>query len=192
MRKLLFTVFVIIIALGSSQAQVEPVFRKGDKVLNLGIGLGSTFYTGTYYRTTIPPLSASLEYGMVDNFLDVENLSVGLGGYIGFSSYRWRYSFLNLDYGWNYTNIILGARGSVHYPFIERLDTYAGLILGPRIVISTEYGDHTGGLGSSAQGSGLAYSTYIGGRYFFRENLAVFGELGYGISYLTLGVALKL
>ncbi len=38
----------------------EPTFVKGDKVLNLGIGLGSTLYSGTYYHSrflrSLPPL----------------------------------------------------------------------------------------------------------------------------------------
>jgi opacity protein-like surface antigen len=181
MKKLLFTVIVIVVALGSAQAQVEPVFVKGDKVVNLGIGLGT--YYGGYFRSVIPPLAASVEYGMKDNLFDVENLNFGLGGYVGFYSSRYRY----LDYG--YTTIVLGVRGSLHYPFVEKLDTYAGLLLGPRINIAT--GAYSGTY-VSAPGSPLAFDTYVGGRYYFSEKMAVFGELGYGIAYLTLGVALKL
>jgi hypothetical protein len=32
----------------------------------------------------------------------------------------------------------------------------------------------------------------VGGRYNFINNLALFAELGYGVSYLTIGLALQL
>jgi hypothetical protein len=87
----------------------------------------------------------------------------------------------------------LGARGAVHYPIAEKLDTYSGLMIGPNIIISSEFGDWGDGINNnSASSSGLIWAYYIGGRYYVKENLAIMAELGYGISYLTLGVALKL
>ena len=46
-------------------------FVKGEKVLNLGIGLGSTLYTGGSYTSRIPPVSASFEVGVKDNLFDI-------------------------------------------------------------------------------------------------------------------------
>jgi len=40
-------------------------------------------------------------------------------------------------------------------------------------------------------GSGIAKAFYIGGRYYFTDNLAGMIELGYGIAYLNIGIALK-
>ena len=48
------------------------------------------------------------------------------------------------------------------------------------------------GLGAAASSSGLAYSGFVGGRYYFSEKLAAFAEIGYGISVLTFGVSFKL
>jgi hypothetical protein len=70
-------------------AAVEPIFLKGDKVLNLGIGLGSTLYSGTYYKSQVPPVSASLEIGVAENIL--EKGSIGVGHYLGYSSYKYEY-----------------------------------------------------------------------------------------------------
>jgi hypothetical protein len=176
---------------GFALSAQESLFNKGDKVLNLGIGLGSTLYTGSYYSTRIPPLSASLEYGMIDNLFEVENLNLGLGGYVGFSSSQ--YKWFGGNYGWNYTYIILGARGALHYPLTEKLDTYTGAMIGPNIIISSEYGDWGDGINTnSASSSGLIFAYYFGARWYFKDNFAVMGEIGYGISYLNLGVALKL
>ena len=79
MKKHFLFVLAFIFA-GFALSAQESLFNKGEKVLNLGIGLGSTLYTGSYYSTRIPPLSASLEYGMVDNLFEVENLNLGLVG----------------------------------------------------------------------------------------------------------------
>ncbi len=179
--------------IGFSVNGQDSLFNKGDKVLNLGIGLGSTLYSGSYYSTKIPPLSASLEYGLIDNLFEVEKLNLGVGGYVGFSSSQYKYSWYNTNYGWNYTYIIIGARGSLHYQVIDGLDTYAGLMVGPKIVVSSEFGDwgevetH-----STAANSGLFSAFYFGARYYINDKLAVMGELGYGISYLNLGIAFKI
>ncbi len=192
MKSKLLLVWVFVMAAVAVIAQ-ESTFNKEDKVLNLGIGIGSTLYSGAYYNTKIPPLSASLEFGIIDNLFEVENLNLGVGGYVGFSMSEWRYTWWGEDYGWRYTNIILGARGTIHYPIAEKLDTYTGLLLGPNIVLSSEFGDWGDGNDiHTASGSGLVYAYYIGARYYLKENLGVMAELGYGISYINLGVALKL
>ncbi len=171
-------------------------FSKGDKVLNLGVGIGSTLYTGSYYSTQIPPVSISLEVGVFDNLLEIEGLNLGVGGYIGFARSQYKYSYYDYygdkyEYGWRYTNIIIGGRGVLHYELTSKLDTYTGLLLGPNIVVSSEFGTFYEGYTDTSSGSGLAYSYFIGARYYLTENIGVMGELGYGISYLNLGINLK-
>jgi hypothetical protein len=185
MKKTIITLFATImtIALLAQESQ----FNEGDKVLNLGIGLGSTFAIGRYYTTQVPPVSASLEFGFMDNLLDVEGLNLGLGGYVGYTSYKYEVPVWN--WGWQYTSLIIGARGVLHYPLVEKLDTYSGLMLGFNLRTSKDFG--TGSTGSAA-GSGIASAWFAGGRYYFTDNLAGMVEIGYGIAYLNLGVALKL
>jgi len=185
MKKLSILLSVLVVATSVSFAQ-ESVFNKGDKALNLGIGFGSILYMGSYYSTQVPPVSASLEYGYLDGVL--EKGVIGLGGYVGYSAHKWEY----YNWGWRYTTFIIGARGTFHYPLVDKMDTYMGLLLGARIVSSKEFGTNTGYYDYSAAGSGLAYSWFVGARYFFTPNFAVMGELGYGISYINLGIALKI
>ena len=187
MKKAIFTILAVITA--TTMMAQDVLFQKGDKVLNLGIGLGSTFATGRYYTTKVPPVSASFEMGFMDNLFDVENLNVGLGGYVGFTSYKYEYDFWGTNWGWDYTSLIVGARGALHYPLVEKLDTYTGLLLGFNVRTSKSFGS---GVTGSAAGSGLAYSWFAGGRYYFTDNIAGMIELGYGIAYLNLGVAVKL
>jgi hypothetical protein len=184
MKKLLLLLFVAVFSLTQLLAQ-ESTFKQGDKVLNLGVGFGSTFYSGTGYKAGIPPISASLEFGVKDGILDKG--SIGIGGYLGYSSHKWEYN----NWGWKYTNIILGVRGVFHYPLVDKLDTYTGLLLGYNIATSKEFGTAVYGYNYSASSGGVAYSWFVGGRYYFSEKFAGMLELGYGITYLNLGVALK-
>ncbi|OFY60339.1 MAG: hypothetical protein A2V46_00370 [Bacteroidetes bacterium RBG_19FT_COMBO_42_7] len=183
MKKLLISLFAACFAVAQLPAQ-EPAFVKGNKVINLGVGLGSNLYRESYYNSTIPPVSASFEIGVKDHIL--ERGVIGAGGYLAGSSYKYEFS----RKGWKTTNFIVGIRGNFHYPLVDKLDTYSGLMLGYGI-LSVEYfggyddDDYTG------SSSGLQWAWFLGGRYYLRESFAAMLELGYGISYLNLGVSFK-
>ena len=38
----------------------------------------------------------------------------------------------------------------------------------------------------------FGYNVFIGARYFFTDKIGAFAELGYGISYTTLGATFRL
>jgi hypothetical protein len=188
MRKTVFTLLAVL-ATTLLIAQ-ESMLNKNDKVINLSIGFGNFYYIGNMYSTQIPPVAASLELGFIENLLDVENLNLGIGGYLGFSSNKETYlKGTQFEYGYRYTNILLGGRAALHYPVIEKFDTYMGLVLGARVVANEKFGTATNW--SNARGSGPLYFWFVGGRYYFTDNLALLGELGYGISYLNVGIAVK-
>jgi len=44
----------------------------------------------------------------------------------------------------------------------------------------------------SASNSSMAFAFYLGGRYYINDKFGVMAELGYGIAYLNIGVALRL
>jgi hypothetical protein len=184
MKKLILFFVAIAFSLTMISAQ-ESTFVKGDKVLNLGIGFGSGFYSGTYYKTSVPPISASFEVGVKDGVF--EKGSIGVGGYLAYASHKWEYS----GWGWKYNDIIIGARGTFHYPLVAKLDTYTGLVLGYNISTSKEYGNAIPGYDYNSTSGGLIYAWIVGGRYYFSDKFAGFAELGVGIVYLNLGVALK-
>jgi len=129
----------------------------------------------------IPPISVSADIGIVDGIL--KKAAVGVGPYIGFSKNKWEYS----GYGWTYTDFIIGARGTFHYPLVDKLDTYAGILAGYDIASSKDIGTPIG----SPEGGHFVHSEFIGARYYFSDSFAAFAELGYGISWLTAGAALK-
>ncbi|PKP53661.1 MAG: hypothetical protein CVT92_02770 [Bacteroidetes bacterium HGW-Bacteroidetes-1] len=183
MKKIIMAAVAFLMIAGTMQAQ-ENMFGKDDKVVNLGIGLLSGFYSGSFYSSKTPPISISFEQGIKDGVLDVG--SIGVGGYLGYTSAKWEY----LGFGWKVSNFIIGARGSFHYPLVDKLDTYAGVLLGYNVVTSKETGNLLGG-NYSGSSSGVIFSGYVGGRYYFTDNIAAMVELGTGIAYFNIGVAFK-
>jgi hypothetical protein len=132
-------------------------------------------------------VSASLEFGVADNIIDEKGL-IGIGPYLGYTSYKYQV----VDWGWKYSNFILGVKGNFHYLFVDNLDTYAGILLGYNVSSSKEFGVITPGYDYSYSAGGLIYGGFVGARYYFKESFAVMAEAGYGLTYLTLGVSLKL
>jgi hypothetical protein len=164
---------------------------KGDKILNLGVGLGTALYSGGGYTGSVPPISGSLEVVIKDDLFDGKG-ALGVGGYLGYAAYKWETSGYGHDYGYKVSNIIIGPRGYLHYSLVEKLDTYAGLMIGYDIVSDKATGNWPGGYIYSGSVSRVLFSGFLGARYFFNDNLAGMVELGSGIAYLNLGVALRL
>lgn len=126
--------------------------------------------------------------GIIDNMFGADGLSLGVGGVVGYTAAKWHYS--GNEYGWKYSDIIVGARGAFHYSFAKKLDTYAGVILGYDIVSSKSYGSWASD-NSTASSSSLVYGAYIGARYYFTDSIGAFAEAGYDISWLKLGLAFR-
>jgi hypothetical protein len=162
----------------------EPVFNKGSKVLDLGVGIGSDIYSRYHYQSGLPLLSTSLEVGVKDGVIGKG--TIGVGCYFGYTTYKENIT----NWGYNYKNTIIGARGAFHYPLANKLDTYTGIVLGINISSAKEYGSDSG-KNISATSGGPVYSWFIGGRYYFTEIFGVMAELGVGITYLNTGVAFK-
>jgi hypothetical protein len=186
--KILLSVVFCLLAIFSANAQTST-FDKGNHVANLGIGLGNALYTGGGYTSAIPPISLSYEVGIKDGIFDKGVL--GVGGYLGYTSAKYSWGYIGYNYEWKYTNIIIGVRGLLHYPLVEKLDTYAGLMLGYDLVSVSEPSGYSG-TGYSALGSHIILPGFVGARYYFSDKFAGFAELGWGIAYLTLGVSLKI
>ena len=175
-------VFLAALALvgSASIANAQEIFSKGTSAINAGVGLGS-YYSGL----TIPPLSVSLDYGIVDNLINGNNGSISIGGFAGYTGGSQTYG----TYKSSFSYIALGGRGAFHYQFAPKLDTYAGLMLSYDIASASSNSDY---VGASVATSGINWTLFLGGRYFFTEKIGGFAELGYGFYNLNLGVTFKL
>jgi hypothetical protein len=181
MKKLLLSLLVVVFSLTQLHAQA---FKNGDMIGSLGVGFG--WYGYGYGTTSLPAFSLSLDKGIAD----IANVGpISIGGIIGIKHASYSYTS-SLDWTWN--DIVIAARGALHYDLfkVPKLDTYGGVALGVRIESESYYTGYLNEKASSHQTFGL-FALYVGGRYYFSDKFAAFGELGYGLGYLTLGITYK-
>lgn len=171
MKKILSFVFVLLTVAAVAQ---KPMFKKNNQVINLGLGLGSSEYIGSYYNTIVPAISVSYELGIIDNFLN--DAVIGVGGYVGIGSYE----YIDDDKS-RFTPLFLGARGTFHYPLVDNIDTYGGIMLGYQVRKSID-NEHY---------SPFDPSLFVGARYYFTPEFSAMAEAGWGFYLLNIGVAYK-
>lgn len=172
------TLLALLICTLTTAAWSQSTFGEGALLGNAGIGLGFTYGAGT---TAVPPVAISADYGITEE--------IGIGGYVGYASAK--ESILNYD--WKYSYTIIGARGTYHFKTDEKLDLYGGALLGYVVgSVKLESDNELSPLIAEPTVGGFAWSFFAGGRYMFNEKIGAYGELGYGISVLTLGVTAKL
>jgi hypothetical protein len=161
MKKLLliFTLFLSFTFIAKAYDDLYT-FEQGNSLAGISFGFGSkTAMTGFY------------EYALTKMFVDECNLG---GGFFG--------GFHKDKLGAETEKIyVIGLRANVHYQFIERLDTYAGIA--PNLNIKT--------YNVSDNDTNLSVFVHAGARYYFTNWLAEFGELSTGFDNLKIGVSVK-
>ena len=192
MKKLLF-IFGLI---GSIQFITLPAnaqaFYQGASMLSVGIGFGGVH--GDYSPTASSPTTGlSYEYGITEFNQGV----LGVGLYLGNKVFTLRKEEVNpifyQESKWDYT--IVGLLGNYHFSTRHRYDPYISVMGGIKSltyknVNTTNQEDPYSS--SSKSKVGVAFSVGGGVRYFWSNNIAAFGEVGYGISYVTIGACIKL
>ncbi|MEZ4911072.1 MAG: hypothetical protein R2774_09435 [Saprospiraceae bacterium] len=165
-----------------------------QKIINLGLGLGSFYGLNTYTfsgatSSSIPPISISID------FPSKKTTGLTLGGYLGYTSNKLTVTdnFFG-SYGWKSSYFIIGARGTYSYNLFNSDKTvpYGSVMLGYNVAKSSYFGDDAFNSSYSAAAGGFTYSGAIGIRHMFNSKTGAFAELGYGIAYLTVGLSLKM
>ena len=195
MKKLsLFMVFCFLV-FASAQSQGDN-FGEGSSAINVGVGFGSTIYTGAGYSVGFPSISASYEYGIVEVPMgDQLKGIVGVGGLVGVGGSKYDYSYWNWGYKVTTTYFLVAARGNYHFIFHDKFDPYAGLILGyyfGNSKVTYDAGWPAGTPGYDENDGGVHAGGYVGARWFFTPAIAVFSELGWNVSIFTVGATFKL
>lgn len=190
--KKLFTLLLFGVSMG--QFLSAQSFEKGTNVLSAGIGIGSSL--GAYgSNSQLPGISANFERGMWEAG---SSGVISIGGYVGMKTFK--NVFSGNDYKitskWNYS--IIGIRSAYHYTGLEndKIDLYGGLMLSYNSIKykwdeewpnDPEFNDSY----SSRLSGAVGFTGFLGGRYYFAPTIAAYLELGYGVSYLNIGVSLK-
>ena len=150
-------------------------FEKGSIVVNLGGGFGGYLSSGV-------GASGSVEVGIWPTG-DFGIIGLGAISGITFSS-----AVLILN-DVNYTEFSIGPRGTYHFTIIpvENLDVYAAV----QILYALQTTKYDNSLIEDVTDSNVYPGFVAGARYYFSDFFGVFAEVGYSVTYLTGGIALK-
>ena len=170
-------------------------FGPGDKNLGLGLGFGGNYSENSSFTAQTPLFGLSYEQGV----MDLGPGTLGLGGFLGYKSLSSEIlsSALVYTYDLQWTYFIVGVLSTWHYNQwhgVEKLDTYAGIIVSYNAVRYTDNTTYPVGVPQPTYDvdSELGLTGYLGARYYFSDQFGAHAELGYGISVLTLGVSFQL
>ncbi|MBN1406387.1 MAG: hypothetical protein JW956_01280 [Calditrichaceae bacterium] len=129
------------------------------------------------------------EFGLMEGFLSIPHFptSLGIGASLAYSGYTQTYYYGE----YSYSNFEIMTHGVYHVKLIKKIpmDTYIALSLGFNI----ENNDLDVGIGGDPpdRNGGFRLGTSVGVRYYFTNNLAAVGELGFGMGLLRLGMDFK-
>lgn len=185
----------------AAPAPGEKCYDENTHLINLGVGVGSRNYykgsLGGYSDRRSPAFSLSYEQSLKKR---VGPGYIGVGAYAGFQTARYQYDYINnnrnyyYEHRYNYT--MIAARGAYHWDVLnsKKAEVYAGTVIGIRIqtyTFETNDPDPDFNYRLNEGSAYVAYSLFAGARWYFVDRIALFGEAGYGISYLTGGVSFK-
>jgi hypothetical protein len=170
-KVLLLSLFTIVTIAFSAQKTQAQEYEQGSLVANVGVGLGGGLGL---------PISASVDYGFKEK--------ISLGGFIGFSTEKEDLILFKA----RYTYFLIGARAAYHFDLgVDKLDPYAGAMLGYNAASLTLDPDPGPPFNNIAAGGGVILGGFVGARYYVTDNIGAFAELGYGLGLATVGVAYK-
>ncbi|MFV0390355.1 MAG: hypothetical protein ACK5KP_00455 [Paludibacteraceae bacterium] len=161
--------FLTVFLLFTTQVAISQVaYEKGDKIGQIGIGLGSGIGL---------PINVGYEVGITEK--------ISVGGTVGFASH----SIPSFGGNVSIMYIPVGAKGAYHFYVTDNIDAYGGAVLG-YLVASANYPANYS-WAKTNYGS-VMYGGYLGGRYYFTPSLGAFAEIGYtSLGYLSVGLSYK-
>ena len=194
----------------STSTSDSKCFDESTHILNIGCGIGYSRYYSSYrnkgyrYRSS-PSFNISYEQAYPKK---VGPGFIGIGAYLGYqrssSTYNYNNYFYNGYYGNYYyknswSNTIVAARAAYHLDELNTKDgeVYFGVMIGFRIqtyryTTNNNYGDpYESNYNARSISINPSLSVFAGGRWYVAKNVALFGEVGYGITYLNGGLSIK-
>ena len=169
-------------------------FEGGDNIIGIGIGAGGYYRAYNSYSASTPLITAHFEHAL--NVKAGPGV-IGAGAFLGYKSVSYKYDIYGpyyYDYRWNYLQ--LGARGAYHWNAwhgIDKLDTYAGVLIGASIVTYRDNSNYpySGYNTLGTRGSGARHDLFAGARWYFSDGFGVWAEVGYGLANLSAGLGFK-
>ena len=192
----------LILGISSAAFAQDQAFEKGTNILSLGVGLGGSYtYYGDGYSST-PNFVVAYENGTFGN---VGPGTISLGALFSYKGISYDYSDYHSGFYYNqsWTYYIIGIRSAYHLTIASapRFDPYVGVMIGYYDIgykVSSNDPDFNipgnpyYGYYADNYASYLAFSMFIGARYYVSNRIGLWLELGYGYSDAAFGVTFKL
>ncbi|MCE3226818.1 MAG: hypothetical protein K0S32_1369 [Bacteroidetes bacterium] len=187
----------------SSSSSGGKCFNENSKVLNLGVGFWSHYYRkygrGNYAYHSSPVFNLSYEQSLKQQ---VGPGFLGVGAFLGYQRTYLRYDdyyYKNNRYYWkqSWTYSYIAFRAAYHADALmtDKAELYFGANAGLRFStyrFETNTDDPDVRIYDVKESTIYpAWALFVGGRFYFTDNIGIFGELGYGMSWLTVGASIK-
>ena len=174
-------------------------FKQGDIEFKAGVGMLPTFLNEES-RILTQPVQATLGYRFnpvfsVNAYAGYSGTLGGVVEYLDGSSYQSQNDFL-----------VLGLRAEAHMVRFENIDVYGGMMLAynkPFVTttqITAPDATHTPSDANAPKPSpynpngaknNLLVGGFVGAAYYITPHISAFGEVGYGVSVITIGAGYK-
>lgn len=191
----IFSLVFLFIATSATAQKTE--IKKGHTLFDLGVGLVPTYF-GDNANINVLPVTARVSYQLADKF--------SLGAFASYSSATSQ-PIVNGDGStdvFDNTTYMFGTRAAINSNRSKNWNIYGGVMLGYSIpvvdVTSTVAGENpksgsddvlTPRFYSEAQNK-FIYSGFVGANYFINNQFALFGEVSYGVSLVTVGATYRI
>lgn len=195
-----------------NRKRTKKCFRQGVTVMDVGYGILNfpmkrleSFKSADNFNVSfMGPISLGFEYG-------TRNLSssgfgsggaMGISGTIGYTKAAARWTApdfvsdingntieTNKDEGFDISTIRVLLNYAYHFSTTDKLDPYISVGGGVNIANSTSLPGTTSKLSTSVV---TIYEILAGTRYYFSDNIGVFGEVGLSRALVNFGISVKL
>jgi hypothetical protein len=211
MKKLLMILSTVLWSVLSTSSFAQNSGGGGDcydessHLINLGVGLTNAYYhfdnRKGYSHGRTPAFIFVYEQPLKNK---VGPGYIGVGPYLSFQNAHERYDgdwYVNntneryyYEHNWNY--FVIAARGAYHWDVLNNAkgELYAGTIIGVRVnqyTYTDNYHDPNFDNHLNQGDVDAAVAAYIGARWYFVPNVALYGEVATGVSFLTGGLTFK-
>nr|WP_294861077.1 hypothetical protein [uncultured Fluviicola sp.] len=204
MKKVRFMLLLATVGLFASNSQAQGFGGSGSKYLQLGLGISNHYSVYSdydrMYNNNFAGFSLQMEFG-IHKYIGLGFL-VGAEAGIGDVGYHGPYIFGNPDAYWSF-GIPVGMNCNFHFlqliadkagkSFADKMDVYAGMNIGSGPVFrnvrekfknEVYYDNRVGAL--------FFIGPHAGIRYFPKDKIGIYGEIGFGKAFTTGGVIFKL
>jgi len=187
---IIITVSLFIVTIAS---HAQPLtFEKQD----IGIGIGVPSMNDNSYTSQSPAITLRYEYGLSDK---IGIGYIGVGGLLSIAGGEYTNTYFSSNPSVDFSQTLIGPRAAYHFDMVEltnnkewsNIDVYSGAFVGLKFE-SAKYENPNTGKRIKDRKTKLATDIFAGIRYGFTQNIGVFAEIGFGVSYFSVGASWRL